>query len=142
MRRIADIKEKTIEAFQDNIYSVEDDLGDVEVSNTKLELKGEPEIIDATENTATLELRFDGTFDAALSYDNSTTGIWDSETKSQTFMERKHESTEKEEEFVVQLNAKFKPFDPDLFEIEDVVLVEPDDSYSVPTHRWEGFPWK
>lgn len=57
------------------------------------------------------------------------------------FMERRRETQELEEEFVVE-EVRFKIFDPDSFEIEEVALQHPDESYSVPTSRWAGFPWK
>lgn len=47
------------------------------------------------------------------------------------FMERRRESQELEEEFVVEVKVRFKIFDPDSFEIEEVALQHPDESYSV-----------
>lgn len=75
MLRIDDIKESVKEQFEDLMYNVEDEWGDARVSGTVLELKGEPEIIEADEDTATLELRFEGKFDATLSYEDSSTGM-------------------------------------------------------------------
>jgi hypothetical protein len=142
LERIDDIREQAKEEFQDRMYNVDDEWGDAEMVVQSLELEGEPEILEADEDSATVEVHFQGKFDAHLSYDDSSSGVYDSETKSQMFMERRRETQELEEEFVVEVKVKFKIFDPDSFEIEEVALQHPDESYSVPTSRWAGFPWK
>lgn len=142
MLRIKDITESVKEQFEDLTYNVDDEWGDAQMSGTVLELKGEPEIIEADENTATIELRFDGRFDATLSYEDSSTGTYDSETKGTMFMEHKEETLEKKETFVVEVKVTFVNCDEKAFEIEEIDLIEPDDSYSVSTSTWEGYPWK
>jgi hypothetical protein len=138
MLRIDDIKESVKERFEDLMYNVDDQWGDAQMSSTALELKGEPEIIEADEATATIELRFEGTFDATLSYEDSSSGIYDSETKGMMFMDHKEETLEKEEEFVVEVKVTFATFDQEAFEIEEINLIEPDDSYSVSTSKSDG----
>ena len=124
------------------MYNVDDEWGDVEMMVRSLELEGEPEILEADEDSATVEIRFQGKFDAHLSFDDSSSGVYDSETKSTMFMERRRETQELEEEFVVEVKVKFEVFDPDKFEIDEVTLEHPDESYSVSTSRWAGYPWK
>ncbi len=142
IERLEDIKNAAKQEFEDRIYYVDDEDGDAEMSVQSLELEGQPEIIEADENSATIEVRFKGKFDASLSYDDSSTGMYDSETRSMMFMEHKHEILEKEEEFVVEVKVKFEVFDPDKFEIEKASLERPDFGYSVSTSRWDGYPWK
>jgi hypothetical protein len=106
--------------FEDRMDSVDDEWGDVEMSVDSLELEGEPEIIEADEHSATLEVRFNAKFTASLSYDDSSTGVYDNETKGMMFMEHVNEGRELEEEFVAELKVKFEIFDPDTFEIKEV----------------------
>ena len=62
-----------------------------------LELEGQPEIIEVGDDSAMVEVHFMGEFAAHLSYDDSSTGMYDNETKSMIFMERKHKILDKEE---------------------------------------------
>ena len=136
LERIEDIKEAAEQEFEDRTYYVDDEDGDAEVSVQSLELDGQPEIIEADNDRAMVEVCFRGRFDAHLSYDDSSTGIYDNETKSMMFMERKHETVNKDETFVIEVRVRFDVFDPDTFEIEETSLVHPDDGYSVSTSRW------
>lgn len=132
--RIEDIKEDATQEFEDRIYNVYDEDGDVEMSiQSPLELEGQPEIIEADDDSAIVEVHFMGKFDAHLSYDDSSTGMYDNETKSVIFMEHKHETQRMEEEFIVEVKVQFAGFDRDSFKIEETSLVEPDDAYSVST---------
>ena len=140
LERIEDIKEDAKQEFEDRMYNVDEEDGDVEMSVQSLELDGQPEIIEADDDSAMVEVHFKGKFDAHLSYNDSSTGMYDSETKSMLFMEHKHETVDKEEEFIIEVKVKFEVFDPDSFKIEETSLVQPDDGYSVSTSRWEGFP--
>ena len=90
----------------------------------------------ADDDSATVEVHFLGKFNAHLSYTDSSTGMYDNETKSMMFMEHKHETLDKEEEFIIEVKVKFEVFDPDRFEIEETSLVQPDDGYSVSTSGW------
>jgi hypothetical protein len=137
LERLDDIRQQVKTQFEDRMYSVDDEWGDAEMRVDSLELQGEPEIIEADDHSATLEARFNATFTAHLSYDDSSTGFYDNETKSMMFMEHRHEEQDKHEEFVVEVKVKFEIFDPDSFKIEDITLVEPDESYSVSTSRSE-----
>ena len=135
LERIENIKEGAKQEFEDRMYYVDDEDGDAEMSVQSLELDGQPEIIDADDDSATVEVHFLGKFDAHLSYTDSSTGMYDNETKSMMFMEHKHETLDKDEEFIIEVKVKFEVFDPDSFEIEETSLVQPDDGYSVSTSR-------
>lgn len=54
------------------------------------------------------------------------------------FMNHKEDTLDKEEEFVVEVKVKFETFDEEASEIEEINLIEPDDSYSVSTSNWEA----
>ena len=136
LERIEDIKEAATQEFEDRMYYVDDEDGDAGMSVRSLELDGQPEIIDADDDSATVEVHFLGKFNAHLSYTDSSTGMYDNETKSMMFMEHKHETLDKEEEFIIEVKVKFEVFDPDRFEIEETSLVQPDDGYSVSTSGW------
>ena len=84
-----------------------------------------------------VEVHRKGKFDAHLSCYDSSTGMYDNETKSIMVMEHKHEIMDKEEEFIIQVKVKFEVFDPDSFKIEETSLVQPDDGYSV--SPWESW---
>jgi hypothetical protein len=53
------------------------------------------------------------------------------------FMEHRRTTRSLEEEFVVEVKVKFEMFDPDSFQIEEMTLMQPDESYSVSTGRWD-----
>ena len=136
LERIEDIKEDAKQEFEDRMYLVDDEDGDAEMSVQSLVFEGQPEIIDADDDSATVAVYFKGRFEAHLSYTDSSTGTYDSETKSMVFMEYKKETQDREEEFVVEVKVEFEAFDPDSFKIEKTSLVEPDEGYSVSTDRW------
>ena len=139
---IDEVRAEVKAQFQDHLYNVDDEWGDVEMDLNSLDLVGQPEIIEASDNAASLEVRFQGAFTAHLSYDDSSTGVYDSETKGMMFMDRVREDQEKEEEFLAEVRVRFAGLDEDSFEIERVNLVQPDESYTVSTSRWDGYPWK
>ena len=136
LERIEDIKEDTKQEFEDRVYIVDDEDGDAEMSVQSLELDDQPEIIEADDDSAMVEVHFRGEFAAHLSYSDSSTGVYDSETRSMMFMEYKHQTLDKEEEFIIEVKVIFEAFDPDSFKIEETSLVQPDDGYSVSTSWW------
>jgi hypothetical protein len=140
--RLDEIKDAATEQFEDFTYSVGDEWGDAEMSGTILELKGEPEIIEADNEHVTFELRFDGTFIAELSYEDPSRSVYDNDTGRPLFTEQKHEVQRKKEEFVVEVKATFEMFNYDAFEVDETILTEPDSSYTVTTARLAGHPWK
>ena len=136
LERIEDIKEDAKQEFEDRVYIIDDEDGDAEMSVYSLELEGQPEIIEVGDDSAMVEVHFMGEFAAHLSYDDSSTGMYDNETKSMIFMERKHKILDKEEEFIIEVKVEFEVFDPDSFKIAETSLVQPDDGYSVSTSNW------
>lgn len=134
LERIGDIKEDATQEFEGRIYDVYDEVGYAEMSGLDLELKGQPEIIDADDASAMVEIHFMGKFDAHLSYSDWDTGMYDDdETESVILVEPKHETLDMEEEFIVDVKVQFEVFDPDSFKIEETSLVQPDDAYGVST---------
>ena len=136
LERIEDIKEDTKREFEDRVYFVDDEDGDAEMTVQSLELGGQPEIIETDDDGAMVEIHFRGEFDAHLSYYDSSTGTYDSETKSMMLMEYKHETLDKEEKFIIEVKVKFEVLDPDSFKVEETSLVQPDDGYSVSAREW------
>jgi hypothetical protein len=140
--RLDEIKEQITSQFEDTLYNVSDEWGDSTMTVTSLELLSDPDVIDVEPTRASLEVRFNGSFTAHLSFKDSSTGMWDGETKEMFGMEWKREEREETEEFVAEVKVKYEPFDSDGFEIEEVTLIQPNDSYTVSTSAWAGFPWK
>ena len=60
LERIEYIKEGAKQEFEDRMYYVDDEDGDAEMSVQSLELDGQPEIIDADDDSATVEVHFLG----------------------------------------------------------------------------------
>lgn len=60
LARIDEIQEEAKAQFEERMYNVDDEWGDVEMSVDSLELAGEPEVIEADEDSATLEVQFTG----------------------------------------------------------------------------------
>jgi hypothetical protein len=87
-------------------------------------------------------MAFKASVDVHLSYDDSSTGTYDSEEKRMLFMERVNEIVEREEDVVVEVRATIDGLDPDAFDVVDVDLVEPSGDQGIRTSKWEGFPWK
>ena len=91
LERIEDIKENAKQEFEDRLYNVDNEDGDAEMSLQSLKLDSQPEIIEADDDSAMVEIHFKGNFDAHLSYYDSSTGMYDNETKSMICMEYKRE---------------------------------------------------
>lgn len=136
------IKQAAKAAFVDLGFHVDDEWGDVEVEVTSIELDGDPEILDISGDESTAQLRFNVTFDAHLSYDDSETGMWDSEEGEMIGMEHVDETVQGEDHLVVEVRAILEGLDPDEFDIDDIDLIEPARGYGIATSRMEGYPWK
>lgn len=142
VKRAGEIAAKAKAQFEDRQYYVEDEDGDAEVQVKKMELSGEPEILELGEDQADVQMTFDTDFVAHLSYSDSDTGMWDSEEKQMIFMETKEESVDRNEDFVVQVRVRFEGIVSEAFAVEGVDLVEPNDSYLLSTSKNDGYPWK
>jgi hypothetical protein len=140
--RIDDIKEQIEFQFEDVLYNVDHEWGDATMTLTSLEPLSDPDIIDVEPNSATLEVRFNGAFTAHLSFKDPSTGMWDGETKEMVGMQWTREEREETEEFIAEVKVKYEPFDPDRFEIDEVTLIQPDQSYTISTSASAGYPWK
>jgi hypothetical protein len=128
--------------FEDLGFHVEDQNGDVEVVVTDIDLDGEPEILEVSGKEATVQMKFAPRFDEHLSYDDSNTGIWDSEDEEMMFMDHKEETVQRTDELLVDVRVTFEGTDPGKFRIENVDLVEPARGYGITTPELEGYPWK
>ena len=126
LERIEDIRKDAKLKFEDRLYLVDGEEGEAEMSVRRLNLEGQPEIIEVTGNTAVVEVHFRGVFAAHLSYLDSSSGMYDSETQSVVFMDAKDETLDMEDDFVVQVTVIFEAGDPDSFTIEETSLVQPD----------------
>jgi hypothetical protein len=109
---------------------------------TKIELDGDPEILDINGKEATVQMTFKTSVDISLSYDDSSTGSYDSEDTRMVFMDHVNETVSREEDLVVEVQVSFDGVDPDAFEVDDVNLVDPSGDQRVSTSKWEGYPWK
>jgi hypothetical protein len=136
------IAEKAKSQFEDLGFYVKDEWGDVEVEVTDIQLDGEPEILEVSGKEATVQMTFETHFDAHLSYDDSSTGVWDSEDGVMMFMDHKEETVKRKDDLVVEVRVTFEGMDPQEFEIDEIDLVEPSRGYGINTADMEGYPWK
>jgi len=123
MKRIAAISAKAKEEFEDRYYWVEDQDGDAQVQITKLTPTQEPEIIEIDKEEALLQLNFDATYSADLSYNDSATASYDEGTL--VYVEHRKEEVERDQELVVEVRVAYEQVDPDSFEIIDISLSDP-----------------
>ena len=128
--------------FQDRMYNIDDENGDVEIEVESVKVDGEPELLDVSQHQGIVEMRFQVSFLAHLSYDDSDTGTYDHEDKRMVFMKHVNETQKKTEELVVEIQVGFDGIDPADFSIDKVQLTFPDESYSFSTSKWDGYPWK
>lgn len=141
-KRLDDVKKSVTSKFQDLGFHVEDEWGDVELTVTSVDLDRDPEIVDIEGNEATVELQMTAYYDADLSFEDSDTGIWDSEDKRLLFMDQVNETVEGDRDVVVAVRVTFGGTDPDEFEITDVELTEPVSGFGISPSKNAGYPWK
>lgn len=137
-----EIKKAAIAAFQDLGFHVEDEWGEATVTVTRLEIDGKPEIVEIAGTEATVELQMTAHYEAELSYEDSDTGIWDSEEGEKLFMEEVNETVEGEHDLVVSVHATFDGVDSDVFEISHTELTDPPSGFGIATSKNAGYPWK
>jgi hypothetical protein len=89
-----------------------------------------------------MELQITVYYDAELSYEDSDTGIWDSEDKQLLFMDQVDETVEGNRDVVVTVRTKFDGTDPDELEMTDTELTEPTSGFGIATSKNAGYPWK
>jgi hypothetical protein len=141
-KRADDIANDAKSQFEDRLYWVADEEGDAEVEVANITATGDPEIIQVTSGEAIVQMTFRVTYNAHLSYTDSSTGVWDSEDGRMMFMEHREEDVEREEEVVVEVRVVFMGTDPEAFGIEDVDLTEPADGFAIKTEDAEDWPYK
>jgi PIN domain len=129
----ATIAHKAKTDFEGLGFHVEDEWGDAEVSVTDIKLDEEPDILEIDESTATAHMIFKAQYDAELSYDDSTTGIYDSEEKQMLFMDHVTKTVSDEFDLVVQVEVTFDGLKPRAFQVVSVDLVEPSRGFGIPT---------
>jgi hypothetical protein len=126
-----DIGTQAAQHFEGLGFHVIDEWGDVEISINRVTLSGEPEIIDIGTKEANAQMVFDIEYDAYLSWDDSTTGVYDSEEGVMMFMETRESTVGKTSEVVVDVHITFSGVNPEEFEISEVELVEPTHSIGI-----------
>lgn len=130
-----DIGKQAWQAFEGLGFHVIDEWGDVEVELVSISLKGEPEIIDISKDSALAEMTFEARFNAHLSFEDSDTGVWDGEEKQLLFADQVSETHRRRDELVVNVTMTIDEDDDDEFAIEDVLLIEPEKGYGISPHK-------
>lgn len=141
-KHLEEIQNKAKTAFEELEFHLKDEWGDVEVTVTDIELYGEPELVEIDGNEVTVEVRFTAQYDADLSYEDSSTGVYDSEDKRMMFMDHVNETVQDSELLSMTVKATFDGTDEDQFEIDDIELTDPSSGFGVSTSRMAGYPWK
>ncbi|MYJ95847.1 MAG: hypothetical protein F4053_09760 [Proteobacteria bacterium] len=142
LEHLEEIENRTKEDFESLGFHVEDEWGDAEVSVTKIELEGGPDLVDVTGTMVSAELRFDAEYDAYLSYDDSSTGSYDSEEGRLLYMEHKTETVNGTERLFVTVTASFQGMEELDFQLVDVDLTSPSAGFGIETEKNAGWPWK
>ena len=140
--RLDSTKDRAKEEFESLGFHVKDEWGDVEMEITKIDLNGEPDLIDISESEVTAELSLDVQYEAHLSYDDSSTGTYDREEGGLVFMEHVTETVHGSTQLTVTVTAVFDGTDTDEFEMHDIELVEPSAGFGIPTSEMAEYPWK
>jgi hypothetical protein len=91
---------------------------------------------------AVAEMSFTVHFTADLSYDDSTTGIYDGEDDRMLFVDRRYETVQRMAHLKVEVQVGFQGIDPDSFEVIDVILKRPSSAVFLKTAEAHGYPWK
>lgn len=81
--------------------------------------------IDKDTGAATINTTATITYQAELSYGDPTTAGWDSEDHANIYFETIEETVDREDDYEVDITVRFVEFNPNAFEIEDVILQIP-----------------
>jgi hypothetical protein len=99
------------EAFTTGGFYVEDADGDVEdVAINEMKVS-EPLLVEIAEGAAVFSSRAHIVFEADITYDNPSTGTYDSEDKVMVFMDRAHVRIRREDEFPAEIRVEFLPLE-------------------------------
>jgi hypothetical protein len=137
--RAGKIGKEAASQFEELGFHLVDEWGDIEVEVTNTTLTDEPEIVDIGVKEANAQMVFEADYNAYVSYEDSTSGVYDSEEGRMMFMETRNVTARKTHELVVDLHINFSGFDPDEFDVDEVILVEPASGIRirVPERDWE-----
>jgi hypothetical protein len=119
--------------FLDLGFYIEDEEGDLTIDVLSIEPSGDPEIMEVSGKDATVQMAFEADLDAHLSYEDSNTGIWDSEDKVMLFMEHRSLTVKHSEELIMEVHATFEGINPKKFHMDSIELVEPSESIGIST---------
>ena len=136
------IKNTAKDDFECLGFYVLDECGDAELEITKMDPVSDPDLIDISETEVTAELRFDAQYEAFLTYDDSSTGIYDSEEGERLFMDHVTETVHGSAQLLVTVTGTFAGTDADGFDIRDVGLTEPSEGFGILTSEMADYPWK
>jgi hypothetical protein len=140
-KRISEIAEAAKEQFQDRYYFVENMDGDAEVEVETINATQDPEIIEIHKDGASLVVTFDASYSAHLSYDDPATASYD-EGDLVYVQHREEDVTDREELLTAEVKVSFDEMDPQSFDITEIDLIEPDDSFGIETEDDYGWPYK
>ncbi len=125
-----EIQKRISESFESLDFHVIDEWGDVEMEVDNVAFS-EPEIIDLDKKTATVRLPVKIYFVADLTYDDSATGVYDSEDQRTYYLEQRNVKVRRKRDGEVEVRVLMDGTDPDAFEIEDVELTEPEKGFGI-----------
>jgi len=131
--RISEIRENIAADFENYDFWVDDDYGEAIVKITDIQADDEPEILKFNAHTAKVQITFQASFDAELTYDDPNSGIWDSEEKQMLFVEQREETVERDVELIAVVDVSFEGDDSQMFSIDAIQLVSPEEGYGIET---------
>ena len=131
--RIAEISKAVTKRFESYGFWVDESDGEAVVTITEIEADGEPEILEFNALTAKVQVTFQATFNAELTYDDPNSGIWDGEEGQMLFVEQREDTVEREVELIAVVDVGFEGKDSEMFLIDSIQLVSPDEGYGIET---------
>ena len=140
-KRISEIAKAAKEQFQDRYYFVENMDGEAQVEVETINPTQDPEIIEIQKHGASLVVTFDATYSAHLSYDDPATASYD-EGDLVYIQHREEDVVDRDELLTVEVKVSFDDMDPQSFDITEIDLIEPDDSFGIETEDDYGWPYK
>ncbi|MGE0361134.1 MAG: PIN domain-containing protein [Vicinamibacterales bacterium] len=135
VKRADSIAETVKSTFEGLGFHVQDEWGDVEMTVTSIALDEEPEILDVERTSATVQLTFRAEYSADLSYDDSSTGIYDSEDDRQLFMDHVNETVTGDTYLVAQVYVRLDGMKPQSFQVQNIDLVDPVRGFGISTSK-------
>lgn len=140
--KLAKIGELTKEAFEGNVFWVEDEEGEATVIVDELTLIEGPEIISIDADFGTLQLVFNADYTAHLDYRDSATSVFDKETDRLIYAEDREEEVKRKVKLTVEVEVSFDEDNPDEVRIDSVTIVSPPEGFGIETSQAEDWPYK